>query len=155
MADSRTPLYNAGMNPPSPPPHPVVAIIVLTWNGRDLTLACIDSLAAVGTPGVRIVLVDNASTDGTVAAVRDRYADRVTIVETGANLGFAGGNNAGIERALTDGADFVLLLNNDTVVDPAFVDELLRPMLAAPAIGIAGPKIYYENPPIASGSRGE
>ncbi len=129
------------------PAGPSIAVIVLTWNGRALTLECLASLEAVTTPNVRVMVVDNASTDGTVDAIRDRYGDRVTVVATGANLGFAGGNNAGIRRALDEGADFILLLNNDTRVDPAFLDALVGPMPGAPEVGITGPKIYYDSPP--------
>ncbi len=127
-------------------PAPSIAIIVLTWNGRDLTLDCLRSLEAVRTPGAHGVVVDNASSDGTVSAIRERYGDRISVIENGANLGFAAGNNAGIKRALADGADFVLLLNNDTMVAPDFVDELLRPMMAAPDVGITAPKIFYAEP---------
>ena len=126
---------------------PSIAVVVLTWNGRELTLDCLRSLEAVATPNTRLIVVDNASTDGTAAAIRERYGDRVTIVANPSNLGFAGGNNAGIHRALDDGADLVLLLNNDTFVDPAFVDELVAPVLASPEVGITGPKIYYSAPP--------
>src|SRR6185436_11716808 len=123
-----------------------IAIIVLNWNGRDLTLDCLRSLAAVTTPHVRIIVVDNASTDGSSDAVRQRYGSRVTLVENAQNLGFAAGNNAGIRRALDDGADYILLLNNDTVVAEDFVDRLLEPMVGTPAIGITAPKIYYAEP---------
>lgn len=125
---------------------PSIAIIVLTWNGRELTLDCLRSLEAVATPNVRTLVVDNASSDGTVAAIRERYGDRVTTIVNDANLGFAVGNNIGIHRALAEGADFILLLNNDTVVDPGFLDELLRAMRADPKVGIAAPKIYYFEP---------
>ena len=123
-----------------------IAIIVLNWNGRDLTLDCLRSLAAVTTPLVRIILVDNASTDGSSDAVRQHYGSRVTLIENAQNLGFAAGNNVGIRRALDDGADFILLLNNDTVVAPDFVEHLHRPMLSSPDIGITAPKIYYAEP---------
>jgi len=123
-----------------------IAIIVLNWNGRDLTLDCLRSLAAVTTPHVRIILVDNASTDGSADAVREHYGSRVTLIENAQNLGFAAGNNVGIRRALDDGADFILLLNNDTVVAPDFVEHLHKPMLSSPDIGITAPKIYYAEP---------
>jgi GT2 family glycosyltransferase len=123
-----------------------IAIIVLNWNGRDLTLDCLRSLAAVTTPHVRIIVVDNASTDGSAGAVRQHYDSGVTLIENAQNLGFAAGNNVGIRRALDEGADFVLLLNNDTVVAPDFVEHLLKPMLATPDIGITAPKIYYAEP---------
>jgi GT2 family glycosyltransferase len=125
---------------------PPIAIIVLTWNGRDLTLDCLRSLEDVSTPRLRIIVVDNASTDGTADAVRGRNDRRVTLIENAANLGFAAGNNVAIRRALDEGAEFVLLLNNDTLVAPDFVDHLLRPMLATPEVGITAPKIYFAQP---------
>jgi hypothetical protein len=125
---------------------PSVAVVILTWNGKALTLDCLRSLEAVTTPDVRIMVVDNASTDGTVDAIRARYGERLSIVVNSSNLGFAGGNNVGIRRALDDGARFVLLLNNDTTVDPAFIEELLGPMRESSTIGMAAPKIYYAQP---------
>jgi GT2 family glycosyltransferase len=127
------------------PVPPSVVVVVLTWNGRALTMDCLRSLEAVATPNVRVMVVDNASTDGTVAAIRARYGERVEVVVNAANLGYAGGNNAGIRRALDDGARFLLLLNNDTTVAPDFIDELLGAM-HDPAIGIAAPKIYFAEP---------
>jgi hypothetical protein len=125
---------------------PSIAVIVLTWNGRDLTLDCLRSLASITTPGVRTLVVDNASTDGTVEAIFARHGDRVTILQNAANLGFAAGNNAGIHRALEDGAAYILLLNNDTLVAPDFLAELLRPMQGDPTVGITAPKIFYAEP---------
>ncbi len=130
---------------PSAVPPKVVAV-VLTWNGRDLTLDCLRSLEAIATPNVRVMVVDNASSDGTVDAVRARYGDRVDVMVNPSNLGFAAGNNAGIRRSLDDGARFVLLLNNDTTVAPDFIDELLVAMQESNTIGIAAPKIYYSMP---------
>ncbi|HXV12659.1 MAG TPA: glycosyltransferase family 2 protein [Candidatus Krumholzibacteria bacterium] len=128
------------------PVPPSVVVVVLTWNGRALTMDCLRSLEAVATPNVRVMVVDNASTDGTAAAIRERYGERVEVVENASNLGYAGGNNVGIRRALDQGARFVLLLNNDTTVAPDFVDQLLGATLD-PAIGIAAPKIYFAEPP--------
>jgi GT2 family glycosyltransferase len=129
------------------PAAPAIAVIVLTWNGRDLTLDCLDSLAKVATPGVRLMVVDNASSDGTADAIRARFGARVTVLSNPTNLGYAAGNNAGIRRALDDGARFVLLLNNDTLVDPGSIAGLVAGLDAAPQSGIAGPKIYYSTPP--------
>jgi GT2 family glycosyltransferase len=145
-ASVRPTLYNADMHSDPAPNRPSVAVIVLAWNGRALTLDCLDSLANVTTPNVRIVLVDNASTDGTVQAVRERFGERVDVLINARTLGFAAGNNAGIRYALDRGADFLLLLNNDTVVDAGFIDPLLADLAAHPDAGIAAPKIYYFNP---------
>lgn len=138
----RNPNTSAGRNA-----TPRVAIIVLTWNGKALTLACLESLMSLDYGAVRIIVVDNGSADGTAEAVRGAYGNRVTLVENPANLGFSRGNNAGIRRALEDGAELVLLLNNDTTVDPALVRSLVEAILSSEDIGIAGPKIYYASPP--------
>jgi len=142
MAGAAVALYNERM--PAPSPH--IAVVVLAWNGRDLTLDCLRSLAAVKTGNLHILLVDNGSSDDTVGAVRALGDTRVSVLENGANLGYAAGNNAGIRQALSDGADYILLLNNDTLVDPLFVDELLAAMNTDAAVGIAAPKIYFSDP---------
>jgi hypothetical protein len=83
---------------------------------------------------------------GPVEAVRRRFGDRVFVIANRENLGFAGGNNVGIRHALESGAEYVLLLNNDTVVDPELIDHLLRPFREDAGVGITGPKIYYYTP---------
>lgn len=123
---------------------PLVYAVVVSWNLRDDTLECLDSLAQVDYPNLRVVLVDNGSTDGTVAAVAARHSDVIVIVSD-INLGYAKGCNLGIRRALADGADYVFLLNNDTIVDPAAVTEMVTVM--APEVGIVAPKIYYADDP--------
>lgn len=126
---------------------PKVAIIVLAWNGKALTLSCLSSLAKLDYENTTIILVDNASTDGTVEAVRESFGESIRIIENIANLGFSRGNNVGIEAALKDGADYILLLNNDTIVDEKLATHLVDAMLRHPGVGIAGPKIYYHGAP--------
>lgn len=121
---------------------PKVTIVVLNWNGRDDTLECLTSLAAVDYPCFDIIVVDNGSHDGSPEAI-GRLFPNVEVVETGKNLGYAGGNNFGINVALSRRAEFVLLLNNDTIVD----GQLLRQLVGAAASIAEGaffsPKIYY------------
>jgi len=136
-----------GANPGPRPTAGKVAVVVLAWNGKPLTLECLDSLAALRYENASVILVDNASADGTADAVRKAHGDRVAVIENEENLGFARGNNVGIRRALDEGADFVLLLNNDTVVDPALLDRLVEVIAGSDEIGIVGPKIYYASPP--------
>jgi GT2 family glycosyltransferase len=124
---------------------PLVYVIVLNWNGRQDTAACLESCLQLSYPRVRLLVVDNGSVDGSEEALRERFPD-VPLLQTGKNLGFAGGNNVGIRYALEHGAEFVLLLNNDTVVDPRFVDALVA-AAADPAVGMLIPKIYYFEPP--------
>lgn len=135
--------------------QPNVSIIVLNYNGREDTLACLRSLQHVTYPNLRVVMVDNASTDGTVEAVRAAHPE-VTILETGANLGFTGGNNAAIKEAIQQGADYVMLLNNDTIVAPDFVSVMVEVMEKDPTIGVTGPMIYYySNPEVIWSAGGE
>lgn len=100
--------------------EPAWYAVVLSWNGREDTLRCLDSLARVREPAIRVVCVDNGSTDGSAAAVRERHP-KVHLIENGANLGFSGGNNVGLRWALEQGAEWMVLVNNDAVVaDDAF-----------------------------------
>jgi GT2 family glycosyltransferase len=125
---------------------PVLTVVVLNWNNLQDTVECLDSLARVLHPGLRTLLVDNGSTDGSETALRERFP-HLAILQTGTNLGFAGGNNAGIRRALQDGADLVLLLNNDTTVDAGFASALVDAVQADPRAGMACPKILLHDRP--------
>lgn len=123
-----------------------VYIIVLNWNGKEDTLDCLESLSATDYDNYIAVVVDNGSNDGSVDAVREKFGE-VKILETGKNLGFAGGNNFGIAYAVEQGADYVFLLNNDTTVHPAYLKELVAAAETDPLIGAAGSKIYYYSEP--------
>lgn len=125
---------------------PSVSIIVLNYNSRQDTLDCLRSLEHVAYPRADVILVDNGSVDGTVEAVRTAYP-LMTVIETGQNLGFTGGNNVGIAHALAEGADYIMLLNNDTIVAPDMIDLMIAAMEADPSIGVSGPMIYYFDAP--------
>lgn len=128
------------------PPCRVGAVIV-NWNARAHTLACLDALrAAVVAPPARldVIVVDNGSDDGSVEALRAR--EGVTLLANARNEGFAAAANAGVREALARGADAVLLLNNDTLVDPFFLGPLLAELAGDPAVGAAGPRIEWVRP---------
>lgn len=127
-------------------PQPSVSIIVLNYNNREDTLECLRSLQHLTCRRVTVILVDNSSTDGTVEAVRHEYP-QLTVIETGANLGFTGGNNVGIDYALSSGAEYIMLLNNDTVVAPDMIDIMIDAMQQDPSIAVSGPTIYYYDQP--------
>ena len=122
-----------------------VTAVVLSWNRRADTLDCLRSLASAEGP-LRVILVDNASTDGSADAVAREFPD-VTLILNDANLGFAAGNNVGLRRALEDGADWVLVLNNDVVVEPGFLPPLLEEAARRPDAGALSPKILLADPP--------
>lgn len=125
---------------------PLTYIILLNWNQADLTLACLDSLQVISYPNARTVLVDNGSKDDSLVRIRVQYP-AVEVIENGENLGFSAANNRGIEYALAQGAEYVLLLNNDTVVAPDFLEPLILTEEGSPDIGVVTPKIYYFDSP--------
>jgi GT2 family glycosyltransferase len=115
-----------------------VFVLVLNHNGERWLERCLRSLLACPTPGLEIVLLDNASTDGSVALARS-LSPRLRVLQNERNLGFCAGNNVGIAYALAHGADYVALLNNDTYVAPDWMDRLLEVGESDPAIGVLGP----------------
>ena len=121
---------------------PLVTIIVLNWNRRDLTLQCLRSLDRLQYENVTLLVVDNGSRDGSLEAVEAAYP-RVQRLALPENSGFARGNNAGLELALKAGPDWIMFLNNDTEVAPDLVSALVAGAAAFPQGGIFGPKIYY------------
>lgn len=125
---------------------PLVFIIILNWNGWQDTVACVESCRRLTWPNFRIVIVDNGSTDGSEDFLR-RQLPGEEIIQAGANLGFAGGNNVGIRGALEAGANYVWLLNNDAVADPEALTMLVEAMEGESAVGITGSKIYYRDDP--------
>ena len=125
-----------------------LAVVVLAWNGWALTRAALASLARCRVPGdwrVRVLLVDNASTDGTAAAASAEFP-QVTLVALAENRRFAGGNNVAVQRALAEGADAVMLLNNDVEADPELLARLLLALAQDPGAGAAAPLVYFAAP---------
>lgn len=125
---------------------PRVTAVVLTWNAERHVVACVQSLRRSTAVALDVVVVDNASADGTLAQLRASGVP-VTIVETGANLGYAAGNNVGIRHALAAGAEFVLIVNDDTEIDPEALGHLVEALRADPGAAAAAPTILHEAPP--------
>jgi GT2 family glycosyltransferase len=127
---------------------PKVAIIVLNWNGLEDTAACLNSLQALDYPELRIVVVDNASNGPDVAELMLRFAGHIDLVANERNLGYSEGNNVGIRHAL-QGFDpaYLLILNNDTVVEPSTLATMVGLAEMDPCIGIVGAKtLHFDRP---------
>ncbi|MHB8782661.1 MAG: glycosyltransferase family 2 protein [Desulfobacteria bacterium] len=123
-------------------PSPFFSIIVLNWNGRHLLEECLPSVHSQTFRDFETIVVDNGSTDGSIDWLKERCGDGVSTVELPSNLGFAGGNNAGIRIAR---GKYVVLLNNDTAVDPGWLAALAGAARRHPDAGMFTPKIlnYY------------
>jgi len=127
---------------------PKVSIIILNWNGFDDTKECIESLLKVGYENYSVIVVDNGSRGNDAEKLREFFNGKITVLETGKNLGFAGGVNVGIRYALKNyNPDYILLLNNDTIVGKNFLRILVKALETKEEYGIAGPKIYYYDAP--------
>ncbi len=123
--------------------HPKIVIIILNINQKNNTLQCLQSIYRIDYPNYEIILVDNGSSDGSVEAVSDLFPQTI-LLENKKNLGASGGRNKGIKYAnehLT--YDYMLFLDNDTIVEKNFLTELVRAIEKYPGVGIAFPKIYY------------
>jgi len=121
-----------------------VVVVVLNYNGCEVTQECLESLNRLKTNGFEIdlLVVDNGSTDNSVKKLRPAFP-RVNFLVNQANLGFSEGNNVGFRWALKNGADFVLVLNNDTTVAPNLLQVLMTLALSQKTGGIFCPKIYF------------
>ena len=125
---------------------PKVFVITLNWNGKEWLEDCLSSILAMDYPDFEVVMVDNGSTDGSVQFVREKFPS-VHLVETGSNLGYARGFNAGLEFAASRGAEYFLIMNNDTVIDRGALKALVETALTQERAGFVTGKIYFHNHP--------
>lgn len=126
--------------------RPEWQIIVLSWNGRRDTLACLESLRRIDREDIQVICVDNGSTDGSADAVRERFPE-VVLIEAGENLGYAGGNNLGLRYALDHGARWMMLVNNDATVAPDVIEGFEGAIEARPKAGILAGKVFLADQP--------
>ena len=149
--------------------QPQVAIVLLNYNGYKDTIACFESLQHIIYPNYNIIIVDNDSPDKSMDNIIDymrkndmehvyfespdfamNYSEKnpnITLIQSGYNGGYGHGNNIGIKYALHKNSDYVLILNNDTVVDPDFLKPMVQACVEDKKIGIASGKIYYNDKP--------
>ncbi|MBI4064001.1 MAG: glycosyltransferase family 2 protein [Elusimicrobia bacterium] len=134
---------------------PRVAVIVLNYNGAKDTIECLNSLIKVNYPNFEIIVVDNKSTDDSWAQIQGWITPHpspltphpFSLIQSGSNRGYAAGNNAGIRQALDNGADYVWILNNDTIVDSNCLKFLIETAESDPKTGMVGATTYYYDQP--------
>lgn len=121
-----------------------IGVVLINWDGEEFTIPCIKSLMASTVLPWKIIVVDNASTDGSPEHIAARFPD-VDLIRNDTNLGFTGGNNVGI-RSVLNSAEYIWLLNNDTVVQPTCLERLLGEMEKDRSIASVTGKILYPPP---------
>lgn len=125
---------------------PKVAVIILNYNGTQDTRECVESVKKLDYPNFEILLVDNASKDASWKDILKKHPD-VQALENPKNLGYAGGNNAGIRQALEQGCDYVFILNNDTTVEPDSLRKLIEAGEKLDQATLLAPKVcFYDKP---------
>lgn len=120
-------------------PYPLVSVISINFNQLDVTLDFLKSLGQATYPNFEVLIVDNCSLIDPSEKIKGKYP-HVRIIRSEENLGFAGGNNLGINHA---NGDYFLMLNNDTEVDPGFLEPLVEMMESGPMIGMVGSKVRF------------
>lgn len=118
--------------------QPLLSVIIPNWNGKVFLSECLDSLRAQTFRDFEVILVDNGSTDGSVEFARERYGDFIRIICNPKNLGYTGGNNVGIRSAR---GQYIVLLNNDTVVESTWLEALAKAIGPDPRVGMWGSKV--------------
>lgn len=123
---------------------PLVSFITINYNQAQVTCDMLDSTRSLTYPNFEVIVVDNGSVEDPTPLIEKGNYSNVKVILSQANLGFSGGNNLGIRHAK---GDFYFLLNNDTIVTPPLIEELLAPFAADPTIGVTCPKIRYHDHP--------
>ncbi len=125
--------------------QPLVFIVVLGYKSSSVTQRCLLSLRRLTYPNYRIVVIDNDSNDESVKELACLFPN-LTVIQSGCNWGYSGGNNLGFEYAIANGADYVLVLNPDTeLANPVFIEETISYLSKESYVGIAGPRVFFQN----------
>lgn len=125
-----------------------VIACILNWNNIDDTLECLESVLESDYPSLSVWVVDNGSDDDPTEVIERRYPS-VRVLRLPRNYGYGGGNNVALERALAEGAEFILLLNNDVIVARDMVSQLADALEANPDVGMATPRVFFHDRPTA------
>lgn len=135
--------------------NPLIYIILVNYKSYKDTIECMESLRRINYDNFKVVIIENGSNDNSYELIKKHCRDEV-VIKSEKNLGFAGGNNLGIEIAMSDCAEYVMLLNNDTIVESDFLIHLYETFNYDKNVGIVGCKInYYNNKNIINYGGGE
>ena len=132
---------------------PLVIAVILNTNRREDTLEVLQSLEDSDYQNQRVIVLDNASTDGSVGAIHDRFPN-VQVISLSSNTGYAGNNNVGIREALSQNADWILVLNEDTTLKSDCLRKMIEVGETNPRYGILGPLVYHHSDPTTIQSAG-
>ena len=124
----------------------LVYILIANWNGKSITLECLESIRRITYRPFRTLVIDNASSDGSPQAIRRAYPE-VEVLVLDSNRRYAGAMNAGMHLALAHEARYVLVMNNDVIVDPGLLSALAGVVEKDPTVGLVAPKILYHASP--------
>lgn len=128
--------------------YPLVFVLTLNWNGKQITIDCVESILKSYYPNFRVVVIDNGSTDGSVKILRDKFSHHLTVLDNDTNLGYARGFNIGLKYGFEkNGADYCLIINNDIIIDPRAISELVKVAKTDENIGFVTGKVYYYDKP--------
>lgn len=121
-----------------------VAVILVNWNSFSLTSDCIESLSAMSFADYDVIVVDNGSVDESGSLLKEKFRN-IILIQSDTNLGYTGGNNLGMQHALAHNYEYQLLLNNDTFVEPDFLEVLVNYMDEHPETGVIQPLIFFNH----------
>lgn len=124
---------------------PFVVIVVLNWQNATDTLDCLASIINLKYDNYCTIVVDNGSHDDSVNRIRSAFPD-ISLIPLRENLGYAAGNNIGIQQGIEAGADYIFVLNNDTLLAPDMLERLVEVAEENPQVGMVGPKMYCYEP---------
>ncbi|MFW6097167.1 MAG: glycosyltransferase family 2 protein [Chloroflexota bacterium] len=125
---------------------PAVCVIIITWNGLEDTVACLETVYDQTYDNLHVIVVDNGSDDGTFEQVAEKFPE-TELIQLPENIGAVRGYNVGFRRALESDYPYLFLLNNDTLLAPDCIAELVKEAESAPDVGLVMPKIYYADEP--------
>ncbi len=128
--------------------YPRVTIVIVNWNGLEDTEECLESIKKITYSNYNVIVVDNGSTGNDALILNQKFSEYIHLIQNDKNDGYAAGANIGIKQALANfSPDYSCFLNNDTVVDPLFLTEMVKVAETDIKIGIVGPETYYYSEP--------